>query len=102
LEDRVGDRDLAEVVEQRAELDGFDREMVEPEALRDRDGAVDGRREVRGAGGALRLERAEERADDRDVCLGKASVGLLEETVELVQLRALGPGLVGARDVQLE
>ena len=66
-QDPVGDADLADVVEERAQLHGRDLIGAKTELPRDRDRVEHRRGGVALGGAVLRLERPKERADHREV-----------------------------------
>ena len=86
-QDRRGDPDLADVVEQRSELDALQRCGVEPELLADRDGHVADPARVRRRVLVLRLESIGERLDGGEECSLEA---LERERIRECELRLAG------------
>ena len=83
---RLGDADLSDVVEERAELDRRDLVRTECELSSDLDRVVHRRRRVPAEVLLLRLERPDQRADHREVRLLEPIVRLAQELVDRAEL----------------
>ena len=98
-EERLGNPDLADVVEQRAELDRGDLVGAETELAPDLDGVMHRRGGVSGEVRLLGFKRSDQRADDRDMRLLEPIVGLSQELVDRAELLIPLSNLRGLRHV---
>src|SRR2546425_4820394 len=100
--DRLGNPDLADVVEERAEFYPGDLVGTEPELPPDLDGVVHRRRGVSREVRLLGLEGPDERADNRDMRLLETIVGLAQQLVDRAELLIPLSNFGGLRHVETE